>query len=231
MWREESKRLPILKWNINHANSVFYSELNHCSRKNFGSFNIRCLNYHPVWVWNKRHCFEMRGLSVNTGGRPPVNNDFRCPNCCGGSWTISNWTCLLVKTHKSHQECTAGIIKSSLACYKSNSLLQQQSFAFPLLAECVKGMFYIFFYLALRKWRNVFLKKTNCTKRVQSNKQLFVFPLHCKLKPCAALKGVPPPNGPRGDEGVNWCRCWWLLHTRQGAPPQRLLLEAVLMKC
>lgn len=41
------------------------------------------------------------------------------------------------------------------------------------------------------------LRKTNGTKRVKSNKQLFV------LKPCAALKGVPPPNGPRGDEGVN----------------------------
>lgn len=41
------------------------------------------------------------------------------------------------------------------------------------------------------------------TERVNSNKQLFLLPLHCKLKPCAALKGVPPPNGPRGDERVN----------------------------
>lgn len=50
---------------------------------------------------------------------------------------------------------------------------------------------------------NVFLKHTNNKKNVQANKQLYLFTLHCELKPYAALKGVPLPNGPRGDEGVN----------------------------
>lgn len=58
------------------------------------------------------------------------------------------------------------------------------------------------FYMA------IFLKYTNSKskkkkKNVKANKQLYLFPRHCELKPYAALKGVPPPNGPRGDEGVN----------------------------
>lgn len=40
-------------------------------------------------------------------------------------------------------------------------------------------------------------------KNVKANKQLYLFTLHCELKPYAALKGVSLPNGPRGDEGVN----------------------------
>lgn len=74
-------------------------------------------------------------------------------------------------------------------------------------------------------------KRHKKKKKVKANKQLYLFTLHCELKPYAALKGVPLPNGPRGDEGVNWCRCWSLLHTMQGASPRWLLLEAVLMKC
>lgn len=53
---------------------------------------------------------------------------------------------------------------------------------------------------------NIFLKNTNGKKKkkkVKANKQLYLFTLHCELKPYAALKGVPLPNGPRGDEGVN----------------------------
>lgn len=42
-------------------------------------------------------------------------------------------------------------------------------------------------------------KQTN----LKANMQLYLFTLHCGLKPYAALKGVPLPNGPRGDERVN----------------------------
>ena len=47
------------------------------------------------------------------------------------------------------------------------------------------------------------LEKHKQVKKNKANKQLYLFTLHCELKPYAALKGVLLPNGPLGNEGVN----------------------------
>lgn len=61
----------------------------------------------------------------------------------------------------------------------------------------------------------IILRKGIQKKKKQINKQLYLFTLHCELKPYAALKGVSLLMGPRGMEGLidadvdrfyTWCR-------------------------
>lgn len=41
------------------------------------------------------------------------------------------------------------------------------------------------------------------SEKCSSKQAIILVQCEAELEPCAALKGVPPPNGPRGDEGVN----------------------------